>query len=258
LWLLVLRRWWSIVLASLLAATAYVALFTTKGTLRAVLALIAYGLVAVVAVAARSVAWGTILRRQRDAFEREDAAALRALARALRPFSSDATLGGLAASIDLNAMLCEERFAEVCALLTEAVGRPMASGQRAVVENALAWATAHAGAPQQAIPIAEAALAHGAQLSTHERALCHGTLGAALVLAKRPADAIVELEKALGAGGTPRAQTIRFFYLGEALRGLGRVEEARAAYNRSMRELSTSRWATRARTARDTLGLVYR
>ena len=59
-------------------------------------------------------------------------------------------------------------------------------------------------------------------------------------------------------GGTPQAQAIRAYYLGEALRALGRAEDARAAYARSIDARPTSRWASRARAEMDKLGGAYR
>jgi len=122
------------------------------------------------------------------------------------------------------------------------------------VNNALAWATAHAGDPEAAIPIAEAAVADGHVLPAESFALCHGTL----VLAQRHEEGLAQLEEATSMAGSPRAQAIRVYYIGEALRTLGRAEDARAAYARCLDARQTSRWASRARAQMDTLGGAYR
>jgi tetratricopeptide (TPR) repeat protein len=258
LWIQLIRRSWWVATALLLAATAYLRAFAAGSPLLPLHGGIVYGVAAAVAVALPRLAWSAIARRHAGAFEREDAAELRALARACKPGFANARLRGLAGSIQLSALMADERHAEVRDLCAEALRRPMPARHRAILNNALAWATAHAGDAEEAIPIARAALADGAALSPAERALCQGTLGIALVLGDRPAEAVAQLEGALAAGGTRRAQAIRAHYLGEGLRALGRAEEARAAYTRSIREQPASRWAMRARTARDTLGVAYR
>jgi tetratricopeptide (TPR) repeat protein len=242
----------------MLAATAYLLALAPSGRLLLLHGLCAYGVAAALAVALPQLAWKAVLRRHADAFEREDAAALWALARSFEPYAADARLRGLGGSIQLSAMMADERHAEVRARCGAALGRTMPARHRAIVENALAWAMAHDGDAAAAVPIAEAAVAGGGALSETERALCVGTLGIALARADRPTEALVQLEKALGMGGTPRAQAIRAFYVGEALRALGKAEEARAAYARCIRELPASKWATRAGAARDTLGVAYR
>lgn len=240
----------------MIAATAYLRAFATEHML--LHGLVVYGIGAVLAVALPRLAWRVILRRYSNAFECEDAAKLKALARAIKQHSADAQLGALAGSIELSAMMADESYAEVRARCGEALRKPMSARQRALVNNTLAWATAHAGDAEAAISIAEAAVAKAAALSITERALCRGTLGVVFVLANRPTDGVAQLEDALSMGGTPRAQAIRAYYLGEGCRALGHAEEARAAYTRCIRELPAGRWATRARTARDTLGVAYR
>ena len=239
--------------ALLLATTVCLAVVAAEGELPILHVVIAYGIAAVVVVALPQLGWWAIMRRHRDAFEREDADDLRALARAL-----EGSLPAHAASLTLGAMMVDERHAEVRERCLAALPRARAKAQRATLNNALAWATALAGDAEAAIPIAEAAIAEGDVLPIEAFALCHGTLGVALVLAQRHEEGLAQLEKATSMGGTPRAQAIRAYYLGEALRALGRVEDARAAYTRCIDARPTSRWASRARAEMDKLGGAYR
>jgi tetratricopeptide (TPR) repeat protein len=246
---LVTRRWVWVACALLVLSTVVLAVSTTGGYLTAA---IVYTLAAVVGTGLPFLAWRVIMSRYRAAFEREDAAALLTLARALEP-----SLRGFASSARLSAMMVDERHDEVRASCEAALAQTMSRPLRAQMQNALAWATALAGDAEAAIPIAEAAVTDSAALPS-QRALCIGTLGIALHLAERPTEALAHLDTALSMGGTPRAQAIRHFYRGEALRSLGRAEESRAAYACCIATAPSSRWTTRARAARDTLGVAYR
>jgi tetratricopeptide (TPR) repeat protein len=115
-----------------------------------------------------------------------------------------------------------------------------------MLRNNAAWCLAMMGDLARAIPLAEQALAT-APSAGRGFSSSLGTLGVALTLAGRHDEAIRRIEEALRIGGSPRAQSIRAFYLGEAWAAKGDQTRARAAYERSMRERPEGRWATRAR-----------
>ena len=79
-----------------------------------------------------------------------------------------------------------------------------------------------------------------------------GTLGAALTISGQPEEAVPLLEQALVRGGTQRDQSARAFFLGEALRALGRMDAAAAAYSRAVKEGDVE-FAQRAEAQRGTL-----
>jgi tetratricopeptide (TPR) repeat protein len=116
--------------------------------------------------------------------------------------------------------------------------------------NNFAWALALSGDPGRAVPLAresiEVADAITPPLSAAVRPSQMGTLGAALALSGKAEEAIPLLEDALASGGSPRDQSARSFFYGEALRGAGRTDDAIAAYRRAEKESPTSSFAKTA------------
>ena len=113
-------------------------------------------------------------------------------------------------------------------------------------ENNLAWVLAHDGAPDEAAALAERLLARLSESDPkHARLLRQacGTLGTALTLAGRPAEAIGALRRATDGGESAGAEIVRQYYLGLALRALGRADEARAAWLAAQRADATHPWA---------------
>jgi tetratricopeptide (TPR) repeat protein len=137
---------------------------------------------------------------------------------------------------------------------TEALGQwrsldraRLAPAQRVLLDNGVAWCLALTGATGEAVELARAAVAAEADADAKSRAYLHGTLGAALVLDGRHAEALAPLERALAAGGPRWAQAVRGYYLGCALSALGRVDEARAAWQRAADVAPATRYGHRAR-----------
>jgi tetratricopeptide (TPR) repeat protein len=113
-------------------------------------------------------------------------------------------------------------------------------------QNAFAWCEAHDGAAHEAVERAQRNIEAARTVYPSIVPYCLGTLGAALVLAGRANDAVGPLQEALRAGRPARAQVIRAYYLGEAYRAGGRVDDAVAAYERCRREKPESKWARKA------------
>src|SRR5262249_44537024 len=127
-----------------------------------------------------------------------------------------------------NKLVVQESYDRAVPLL-ESLDSALLGDEKAVMrDNSLAWCLAHTGQTDRAVDIARNTIARA---SDSLRPFCHGTLGVALVLARRPQEGMAELEVALKTGeDNAEAQCIRAFYFGEALRGLGRIDEAVAAY----------------------------
>ncbi|MBL8613593.1 MAG: tetratricopeptide repeat protein [Myxococcales bacterium] len=129
--------------------------------------------------------------------------------------------------------------------------------------NNLAWSLAHAGQAARAVAMARESIAasdaagDATVMREDLRAFQLGTLGASLVLAGDAEDAVAPLEQSVARGGKPRHQAARAFYLGEALRALGRGDEARAAYDRAIGEAPDSEHGVKAKAALERLA-IYR
>jgi tetratricopeptide (TPR) repeat protein len=149
--------------------------------------------------------------------------------------------------VHAGTLCAEERFDEAIAVL-EAIDRPQVPPAFLVtLDNTLAWALAQAGQAERAITLSRSTIPRASDL---QRPYCQGTLGTSLLLAGHPRDAVELLRAALvGGAHDPRAQAIRAFYLGEALWGLERLEEAVAAYEHAAAVAPRSRHAERARQA---------
>jgi tetratricopeptide (TPR) repeat protein len=186
-----------------------------------------------------------VWRRLWRAVRAEDvAAAWRCLER-LRDFYHSAPSLAMLRYLEAGLFSMELRFDESRRLLESidaALLNPAYAVQR---DNSLAWCLAHTGEPKRAAELAQTTLLRaGARL----RPYCHGTLGAALSLGGKPREALEELDVAIKTGhADPRAQVIRWFYRGEALRALGRLDEAMLAYQQACRYGVAPRWAERAR-----------
>jgi tetratricopeptide (TPR) repeat protein len=73
-----------------------------------------------------------------------------------------------------------------------------------------------------------------------------GTLGASLVLAGRPDEALPYLSQALKDHERPENRSAVAYYIGAAYEALGRREEARASFERSVREAPQGLFGKRA------------
>jgi tetratricopeptide (TPR) repeat protein len=146
----------------------------------------------------------------------------------------------------------ERRHAEAAALIASLDRKVLPKHFIPVLLNNLAWSVALSGEPGRGVDLAresmEASEHVGHVASSQDvRASQLGTLGAALTLAGKPEEGAPLLEQALARGGSKYSQSARAFYLGEALRALGRADDATAAYERAMREGEDNAYANDAR-----------
>ncbi|HEY7957832.1 MAG TPA: hypothetical protein VII38_21150 [Polyangia bacterium] len=143
----------------------------------------------------------------------------------------------------------DERWSEALAVV-EAMDRDqLPAAERSHHDNALAWFCAHAGQTARAVEIARATVAAPARPRTRPYLL--GTLGVALVLDGQHAAAVAPLREALASEGPRWAQAVRRYYLGVALAGLGRLDEARVEWQHAATLAPRSRWGRRAQERLD-------
>lgn len=158
------------------------------------------------------------------------------------------------------------RYGEAIGVL-EAIDREkIAAAWRPWLTNNLAFCLAEEGRAEhgltlvrESIALSERAASLGEKVVGHDalEASQLGTLGTCLVKTGAHEEARAPLERALGLGGVPEHQAGRAYFLGEALKGAGLVDEAMAAFDRALREAPESTWAKRSRAARDALA-TYR
>lgn len=196
----------------------------------------------------------SLRRRHAEAFEQEDAAAMRAV---LRDYES--LIGGRTElreqlrAAKAEVLLIEERWIEARDALSTVDRARLDRRLHAGLLNNLAWSTAHAGDPRSAIEIAQRALGEARASDSPRTEAIRGTLGVAYALDDRPGDAIPILEELLRVGGTPRMQAIRAFFLGEARRALGKHQAAADAYRKAIAMQRAGKWTVRAQRALEAL-----
>jgi tetratricopeptide (TPR) repeat protein len=151
-----------------------------------------------------------------------------------------------------NGLLVQHRWSDARAVLESIDRATLTPAEQASLDNNWAWLLAHDGATGEAVTLAERACAAASSLAERQRAFFHGTLGVALSLDGRHAQALKPLTLALELGGPKWAQAVRSLYLGESLWALVRIDEARAAWQRAVDEAPASEWGQRARLRLDT------
>jgi tetratricopeptide (TPR) repeat protein len=121
---------------------------------------------------------------------------------------------------------------------------PELAAQRPHIENNLAWALMHLGVVGRALELAARAMSARPDVGYYR-----GTYAIGLFLSGRAAEAVPLIEQVLRehAGDGAETQAIRAYYLGEALAQLGQADEARAAFERAVREAPGSSWGGKAR-----------
>ncbi len=155
-----------------------------------------------------------------------------------------------------SALMALQKYAEAKSCLELIQQVPVSQAKLPWILNNLAWCELELKQPNRAVQTALAALAAAEKSHYPNIRYCKGTLGAAYVLAEQPEKGIPYLQDALGlgggyhgqpllsraltaeqlssavrfAGGHNRAQSIRAFFLGQALEKIGQVEEAKEAY----------------------------
>jgi len=153
------------------------------------------------------------------------------------------------------------RYADAIRVLEAARESTLAVGWRPWVLTSMAWCLANTGEAARGLSLVreagELARANPSEaLGDEFEASRLGTLGACLVGMEEYAEAHEVLERALALGGKAK-QAARQVFLGEALRGLGRPDDARDAFERALQEEPEGQLSARAKKALESL-LAYR
>jgi tetratricopeptide (TPR) repeat protein len=158
-------------------------------------------------------------------------------------------------------LIREGRYAEAARVHGAIDGARLHVGLVSTMLNNYAWCLALAGDGPRAVAMARQSIAAGsASPNAPERfRTCQlGTLGAALVVAGKPSEAIEPLEKALAAGGSPSETAARAFFLGEALQLLGRDDEAKDAWKHGVDAAADDEFGKRSQARLERSAAPYR
>jgi tetratricopeptide (TPR) repeat protein len=160
-------------------------------------------------------------------------------------------------------LVLQGRFADARRILESIDRRHIRKPLLPALLNNLAWSLVQTGDGARAVAIVRESMETVAVDAAPEhiddlRSCQLGTLGAALVVAGEPSEAIDPLEQAYARGGTPHHQCARAFYLGEAFHALGRQDEARGAWERAAAACSTDAFGVRARERLEAPAPPYR
>jgi hypothetical protein len=121
----------------------------------------------------------------------------------------------------------------------------------------LGMAMAKSGDTAAAVSVAQRALTHPVRMRRAERGKLLLALGMVNVLAARPTEALATLDR-YDPPGDARLRAIRAFYRGEALRALGRTDDAARAYEAAVQGSPNTRHGRLAREQLEMLGVPYR
>lgn len=183
------------------------------------------------------------------ALEAGDTGRARGVLEQLQPFAAGTSTMRQIELARAGLDLMDERWAQARQGFEALLEDPSLQWYRLVMENNLAWALMHLGIPQRSLDLSRAASAAAERSGHSALGACRGTHAVGLVLAGQAADGVIELERVLKehAGDGPRMQAIRAYYLGEGYAALGKIEEAREAWQRAAKEAPATAWAGKAR-----------
>jgi tetratricopeptide (TPR) repeat protein len=196
-------------------------------------------------------------QRLARAFAAEDLPAMRReLGRLIDYFRDQPRMREILRMAEASAFVAEEKYAEARAVLESIDQSILGEAALPTIQNNIAFCMAQLGEAEAAVEMARAAVGRAEDQSAATVANLLGTLGICYVQARRHAEALPVLQKALGRGEKAQpvqrhAQAIRAYYLGEALLALGRAAEARQAFERAAKEAPNTRYGRRALEKRD-------
>ncbi len=147
----------------------------------------------------------------------------------------------------INILLLEERYQEALNELQALDAKKLGKKGVPVIENQIAWCKAHLGEPAKARDISESVLSQLETMGPDYFSSAHLVLGTANFLLGRPSEAVPHLEQAYTIStDAPTRRATAAFYLGEALSALGKLGDAREAYQHAHGALPNGRFGTRA------------
>ena len=240
------RSTWSFALLALWGATtAVVAVCDGPAITVAVV-----GFILAVTLPAVGARW-TLRRMLRKALARfnaahagDDRAAIDASVAEIRSLLPGKVVAGTAAIVALT-FVAEERWEEVLESLAHLEGVRLPEPQRVGCDNLRAWALVELGRAPEALPFAREAVDGARRIADPALPAYLDTLAVALIQTGDPSGALVALGEAAAHAG--RDEAALAFHRGEALRALGRGDEAIVEYRRAIDATGAKRWGKRAR-----------
>ena len=139
----------------------------------------------------------------------------------------------------------EERYLDARFLLEHTDPNALPAERLPFYEGQLALCFAHTDEQDRAVELAHIAVWRAGNVNQPLLPYCKRIVGVALLRSGRSNEAIEALQDAAEALH-PEGDAMRAFHLGEALRAVGRTDEAQQAYDRARRAAPGSRWSGRA------------
>jgi len=144
-------------------------------------------------------------------------------------------------------LLADERYAEALAKLEQIDLGSLDSSWSAYLRNDIAWCNVQLAKVEEGEKIARQTLQELSGDSGDATRALNRTLGAALATGDRPQDAIAVLEQLLAARSAGSVtNAVCSYYLGIALKRVDRLDDARRAFERAVRDAPTSTFGRRA------------
>lgn len=190
--------------------------------------------------------------RLKAAADEGDAVATRAAADAVKTFVPPA-LQDFARAIDGLALEAEERWGDCLATTTAIDVSKVGPADKLVFDDRRARALVHVGRAEEGLAIANAVVDQARRSADPRLARYVATLGVAQLHTGDPGSALASLDEGAAGAKSAFARERAAFHRGEALRALGRIEDARAAYERAIEVRSEGSWGRRARDRLSTL-----
>ena len=161
----------------------------------------------------------------------------------------------MASMAEANFLGFEERYDDALNTLDRINLDQLDAKLKPYLLNNRAWYMAQRGQADEAVEVAKAAVELAESSKSRIAPSCSGTLGTALYVANRPAEALPLLLKAFeGHSGQPRLRATNAYYLGLTYVAMNQLSTARSWYERAVSEAPKSRYGVLAAAALRNLG----
>jgi tetratricopeptide (TPR) repeat protein len=187
------------------------------------------------------------MRLFRNAVAHEDISAARRELAAMTGFWRSRGAAEVVKAYAVNILIMEDRYQEALTALQTIEVTRVRKSFAPVVASQIAWCTAQIGEPAKAIELCQSLLPEMESLGPEYSSSAHLILGTANHLLGNNSEAMLHLERAISnANECPSRKSTAEFYLGESYSALGKIAEARRAYQDSHDALPSGRYGNRA------------
>jgi tetratricopeptide (TPR) repeat protein len=149
-------------------------------------------------------------------------------------------------SVDAIVFELEERWSDCLATTKSIDTSKVGSVDKLMIDDLRARSLAHLGRAEEALPMARAVVDEARRVGHPRLERFVHTLGTAQLKAGDPASALASFDAGIAAGAGARVTERVAFHRGEALRALGRIDDARGEYERAIEARPESSWGRRA------------